>query len=99
MNNPFKPQNVRISNYNPESIERKKIENIGMNLNGVRNTSKNYQEKFQGQKTFKDVVKLPKSYGDVLPKGQSYGSVLKKRDDSYASHLPQRNGYNGFKNN
>ena len=97
MNNPFNPKEVRLSNYNHEGLQNKKVENITTNMYGVRNTSKTYQERFQNQKSIKDAVNMPKSYGDVFGKPKTYSDVLKK-PDNYSDHM-QRNGYNGFKNN
>lgn len=99
--NPFKPQDVKMSNYHPEQIEMNKLNNIANNMASASRTRYEYKPK-----TFKDVVGLPKSYGDVLPKKDTYSDHLPTKD-TYSDHLPQKGSYNdafkggtnGFRNN
>ena len=101
INNPFNPQEVKMSNYHPEAVESRKLDDITKRMHQVNGKNHEYQVGYQ-PKSYGDVIQKPKSYGDVMERPKSYSDGVKKPDNSYSSHLPQAPRYgdiNGFKGN
>ncbi len=101
INNPFNPQEVKMSNYHPEAREARKLDDITKRMHQVNGKNHEYQVGYQ-PKSYGDVIERPKSYGDVMEKPKSYSDGIRKPDNSYGSHLPQAPRYgdmNGFKGN
>lgn len=101
INNPFNPQEVKMSNYHPQNIEARKLDDITKRMHQVNGKNHEYQAGYQ-PKSYGDMIERPKSYGDVMEKPKSYSDGIKKPDNSYSSHLKQVPRYgdmNGFKGN
>ncbi|MBR1376766.1 MAG: hypothetical protein IJ565_03030 [Bacilli bacterium] len=94
MNNPFKPQEVKLYNYNKQDLEKNKINDITDRMHKLNGKNHEYQAGYH-----------EKSYGDMIKRPQSYGDVIKRPDNSYSNHLPNESHYsdagnnNGFKSN
>lgn len=73
MDNPFKPKEVKLFNYNQNNIEKKKIENITNNMHSVANT--HYKKE---DNSYSNNLKRPDSYSDHIKPKPSYGEVLKR---------------------
>lgn len=92
LNNPFNPQEVKMSNYHPETMEARKLDDITKRMHQVNGKNHEYQAGYQ-PKSYGDVIERPKSYGDVMERPKSYSDNIKKPDDSYSSHLPNKPHY------
>ena len=84
MDNPFKPKEVKLYNYNKENIENHKLENIGKRLHEVNNGPHEYQIGYK-PKSYGDVLKKLDTYSNHLPQKPGYGDIMRRN--------------NGFKNN
>ena len=73
--NPFKPQTVKLFNYNNQNIESKKLQEINKKMcdmrGGVIEGSVGYTKP-----SYSDVIKTPKSYGDIMPKQERYSDHI-----------------------
>ena len=91
-NDPFKKQEVKLFNYNPVDIEKRKIENINnqmYKLHGGTEYSNNYHKP-----SYSDVLPKEKSYKDELPREQHYSDCNLKRQNPY-----DRNNYGNMNGN
>ena len=79
--NPFKPQDVKLFNYNSNDIEQHKLSEISKRMNRINGKNMEYRNGYQ-----------PKSYSDVLKKPDHYSDHVRPKD-SYSNHLSQPKGY------
>ena len=73
MDNPFKPKEVKLFNYNKTNLEKKKLENITNNMRNVANT--HYKKETN---SYSDNIKRPDSYSDHIKPKPSYGDAFKR---------------------
>ncbi len=86
--NPFKPQDVKLYNYDSNNIEQNKLSEISKRMNNLNGRNMEYRRGYQ-----------PKSYSDVLKKPDHYSDHLKQKD-SYSDHFVRPKGYSdAFKKN
>ena len=85
MDNPFRPQDVKLVNYNSNK-ESDKLGDISRRMYNLH--GKEYQKGY-----------TPKSYSDILKKPDHYSDHLVKKD-TYSDHLKGPKGYrDAFRNN
>lgn len=74
MMNPFKPNEVKLFNYNKENIENQKL-NMTREKTQLANGQTHEYTKNYKPKSYSDVIKRPQSYGDAINKPLSYGDA------------------------
>src|SRR5574344_300865 len=104
---PFKPREIKLSNYHPDQIEQNKLKNT-MEKTQLANGRMHEFQKGYEPKSYADAVQRPKSFGDAFKKPDSYSDAFKT-----AQNINDRNmelekiknenkttiNFNGFKNN
>lgn len=95
--NPFKPKEVKLSNYHPEQIEQNKLHDVMEKTQIANGRIGEFQAGYQ-EKSYSDVIKRPLSYGDVIKRPESYGDVI-KRPESYGDVIKPHDSYSDAMNN